>query len=78
MRTKNELDKAIKDMEQGNAWDESDEVVQVEVKKPRWIRLSRLGSLGTSGRNSGGRLESWALARPRWPACGSWSACASE
>ena len=34
MRTKNELDKAIKDIEQGNAWDETDEVVQVEVKKP--------------------------------------------
>ena len=33
MRTKNELDKAIKDIEQGNAWDEGDEVVQVEVKK---------------------------------------------
>lgn len=29
-----DLDKAIKDIEQGNAWDESDEVVQVEVKKP--------------------------------------------
>ena len=33
MRTKNELAKAIKDIEQGNAWDESDEVVQIEVKK---------------------------------------------
>ena len=29
-----DIDKAIKDIEQGNAWDESDEVVQVEVKKP--------------------------------------------
>lgn len=29
-----DLDKAIKEIEQGNAWDESDEVVQVEVKKP--------------------------------------------
>jgi len=29
-----DLDKAIKDIEQGNAWDEGDEVVQVEVKKP--------------------------------------------
>ncbi len=29
-----DLDKTIKDIEQGNAWDESDEVVQVEVKKP--------------------------------------------
>ncbi|MBM3142127.1 MAG: hypothetical protein FJ005_03620 [Chloroflexi bacterium] len=29
-----DLGKAIKEIEQGNAWDESDEVVQVEVKKP--------------------------------------------
>jgi len=29
-----DIDKAIKEIEQGNAWDESDEVVQVEVKKP--------------------------------------------
>ena len=29
-----DLDKAIKEIEQGNAWDESDEVVQIEVKKP--------------------------------------------
>jgi len=29
-----DTDKAIKEIEQGNAWDESDEVVQVEVKKP--------------------------------------------
>jgi hypothetical protein len=29
-----DMDKAIKDIERGNAWDESDEVVQVEVKKP--------------------------------------------
>ncbi len=29
-----DLDEAIKEIEQGNAWDESDEVVQVEVKKP--------------------------------------------
>ncbi len=29
-----DIDKAIKEIEQGNAWDESDEVVQIEVKKP--------------------------------------------
>jgi hypothetical protein len=29
-----DLDKALKNIEQGNAWDESDEVVQVELKKP--------------------------------------------
>lgn len=29
-----DLDKEIQRIEQGNAWDESDEVVQVEVKKP--------------------------------------------
>lgn len=29
-----DVDKAIKEIEQGNAWDESDEVVQVEIKKP--------------------------------------------
>ena len=29
-----DLDKAIKDIEQGNAWDEGDEVVQLEVKRP--------------------------------------------
>ncbi len=29
-----DIDKAIKEIEQGNAWDENDEVVQVEVKKP--------------------------------------------
>ena len=28
------LDEEIQRMEQGDAWDESDEVVQVEVKKP--------------------------------------------
>ena len=35
MRTKKTaLDKTITNIEQGNAWDESDEVVQVEAKKP--------------------------------------------
>ncbi len=29
-----DLDREIERIEQGNAWDESDEVVQVEVKKP--------------------------------------------
>jgi len=29
-----DLDKAIKEIEQGNAWDEGDEVVRIEVKKP--------------------------------------------
>jgi len=29
-----DIDKEIKEIEQGNAWDESDEVVQVEIKKP--------------------------------------------
>lgn len=29
-----DLDKVVKGIEQGNAWDESDEVVQIEVKKP--------------------------------------------
>ena len=29
-----DLDKQIERVEQGDAWDESDEVVQVEVKKP--------------------------------------------
>ena len=29
-----DLDKAIKSIEQGEAWDETDEVVSVEVKKP--------------------------------------------
>jgi len=29
-----DIDKAIKEIEQGNAWDASDEVVQVEIKKP--------------------------------------------
>ena len=29
-----DIDKAIKEIEQGKAWDESDEVVQVEIKKP--------------------------------------------
>jgi hypothetical protein len=33
-KRKSTLDKAIKEIEQGNAWDESDEVIQVEVKKP--------------------------------------------
>jgi len=28
------IDKSIKEIEQGKAWDESDEVVQVEIKKP--------------------------------------------
>ena len=29
-----DLDKAVEDIERGNAWNESDEVVRVEVKKP--------------------------------------------
>ena len=29
-----DLDKEIERIEQGDAWDESDEVIQVEVKKP--------------------------------------------
>ncbi|MCL5986285.1 MAG: hypothetical protein M1371_06935 [Actinobacteria bacterium] len=29
-----DIDKAIKDIEQGNAWNEGDEIVVVEVKKP--------------------------------------------
>ncbi len=29
-----DLDKAVEDIEQGNAWNKTDEVVQVEVKKP--------------------------------------------
>jgi hypothetical protein len=29
-----DIDKAIKEIEKGNAWDESDEVVRVEIKKP--------------------------------------------
>jgi hypothetical protein len=29
-----DIDKVIKEIEQGDAWDESDEVVQVEIKKP--------------------------------------------
>jgi hypothetical protein len=29
-----DINKEIKEIEQGNAWDESDEVVQVEIKKP--------------------------------------------
>ena len=29
-----ELDKVVESIEQGDAWDESDEVAQVEVKKP--------------------------------------------
>ena len=29
-----DLDKAVEDIDQGDAWKESDEVVRVEVKKP--------------------------------------------
>jgi len=29
-----DLDKAVKDIEQGEAWDETDEVVRIEAKKP--------------------------------------------
>ena len=29
-----DLDKEVKDIEQGDAWDETDEVVHIEVKKP--------------------------------------------
>jgi hypothetical protein len=29
-----DLDKVVEDIDQGNAWNESDEVVHVEVKKP--------------------------------------------
>jgi hypothetical protein len=29
-----DIDKEIKEIERGNAWDESDQVVQVEIKKP--------------------------------------------
>ncbi|MBN1691607.1 MAG: hypothetical protein JW901_11345 [Dehalococcoidia bacterium] len=30
----NDMDKRIKEIDQGDAWDENDEVVRVEVKKP--------------------------------------------
>lgn len=33
-KRKNDLDKALKEIERGNAWDEGDEVVQAEIKKP--------------------------------------------
>ena len=33
-KRKSALDKEIKEIDQGNAWDEDDEVVQIEVKKP--------------------------------------------
>ena len=29
-----DIDKAMEEIDRGNAWDEGDEVVQVEVKKP--------------------------------------------
>jgi hypothetical protein len=29
-----DLDKAVEDIERGDAWNESDEVVRVEIKKP--------------------------------------------
>jgi len=29
-----DLDKAVKNIEQGDAWNETDKVVQIEVKKP--------------------------------------------
>ena len=29
-----DIDKAVEKIEQGNAWDETDEVVRLEVKKP--------------------------------------------
>jgi len=29
-----DIDKEIKEIERGNAWDESDQVVQAEIKKP--------------------------------------------
>ncbi len=29
-----DIDKAVEEIEQGNAWEETDEVVHVEVKKP--------------------------------------------
>lgn len=29
-----DIDKEVKKIEEGNAWDDSDEVVQIEVKKP--------------------------------------------
>ena len=32
-KRKSALDKEIKEIDQGNAWDEDDEVVQIEVKK---------------------------------------------
>ena len=31
---KNDLDKTLKEIERGNAWDKSDEVVRMGVKKP--------------------------------------------
>lgn len=33
-KRKSDSDRSIKEIEQGNAWDESDEFVHVEVKKP--------------------------------------------
>lgn len=33
-KRKNDLDKSLKEIERGNAWDESDKVVRMGVKKP--------------------------------------------
>ncbi|MBM3173348.1 MAG: hypothetical protein FJZ85_06545 [Chloroflexi bacterium] len=51
-KRKSTLDKAIREIEHGNAWDESDEVVQVDVKKP----LDKI-ILSDSPRTIGRRLE---------------------
>jgi len=43
-----DLDKAVERIEQGEAWDETDEVVEVEVKKPldKVIKQERHSSVG--------------------------------
>ncbi len=71
----NELDKEIERIEKGEAWDETDEVVQVEVKKPldkvipirlsseKWEELRREAHELGIGPTTLGRM--WILARLR-------------
>jgi hypothetical protein len=76
-KRRNDLDKAIKEIEQGNAWDEGDEVIHVEVKKPL-DKVIPVRFSADKWRRLGERRESLTLARLRWSACGYWSDCASE
>lgn len=70
-----DVEQEVKRIEEGEAWEETDEVVKVQVKRPldkvipvrlpsdTWEELRREATI-------------WASGLPPWRECGSWRSCA--